>query len=210
MQRTISIFVGIVCLLLSLQLTDVEARHRRRIRNQNLSIKRKPIKFSYSFDVSDDNVQLYQSQSQTRDDKVVTGEYSWVDALGVRRVTRYRADDTGYHILEMREENPVPKSQKLKSRVRMKEAFRNRKLRKRKLRKLSTNNSIKRSSLSIRKPKVLRVVRKRKRFEPLTLSTNALKPAPAKPLPIHVLPLSILDPNEPPLFLTSAPSLSII
>ena len=36
--------------------------------------------------------------------QVVTGEFSWVDALGTRHVTVYRADENGYHILQMRKE----------------------------------------------------------------------------------------------------------
>ena len=36
--------------------------------------------------------------------QVVTGEYSWVDAAGTRHVTEYRADETGYHIVDIREE----------------------------------------------------------------------------------------------------------
>jgi hypothetical protein len=36
--------------------------------------------------------------------QVVTGQFSWVDALGTRHVTVYRADESGYHVLEMREE----------------------------------------------------------------------------------------------------------
>ena len=34
----------------------------------------------------------------------MTGQFSWVDALGTRHVTVYRADESGYHILEMRRE----------------------------------------------------------------------------------------------------------
>jgi len=30
----------------------------------------------------------------------VTGEYSWVDPEGTLHLVRYRADETGYHILE--------------------------------------------------------------------------------------------------------------
>lgn len=35
---------------------------------------------------------------------MVTGEYSWVDALGTRHVVVYRADETGYHVIQMRTE----------------------------------------------------------------------------------------------------------
>ena len=34
----------------------------------------------------------------------MTGEYSWVDPVGTRHVTVYRADETGFHIVEQREE----------------------------------------------------------------------------------------------------------
>jgi hypothetical protein len=36
--------------------------------------------------------------------QVVTGQFSWVDALGTRHVTVYRADENGYRIVEMRNE----------------------------------------------------------------------------------------------------------
>ena len=36
--------------------------------------------------------------------QVVTGQFSWVDALGTRHVTVYRADASGYHVIEMRNE----------------------------------------------------------------------------------------------------------
>eukprot|EP00096_Caligus_rogercresseyi_P011646 TRINITY_DN4652_c0_g1_i2.p1 TRINITY_DN4652_c0_g1~~TRINITY_DN4652_c0_g1_i2.p1 ORF type:complete len:235 (+),score=36.35 TRINITY_DN4652_c0_g1_i2:104-706(+) len=196
---TISLFVGIVCLLVGCLYSPVECRNRRRVVH-NLPIRTRPIKYTYSFDVADDNVQLYQSQSQTREDKVVTGEYSWVDSVGVRRVTRYRADDSGYHILEMREEHPSHEGPILKKgRVRMKEAYRKvRKVRKPKLRQGQVH----------RKPRVLRVRRKKKKDKEALrsksfLPLNDFRPDPARPLPI-------IQANEPSFFLTSAPSLSII
>ena len=53
--------------------------------------------------------------------QVVTGEFSWVDALGTRHVTVYRADENGYHILEMRKElgfvNIIPNNLQQKKKV---------------------------------------------------------------------------------------------
>lgn len=37
----------------------------------------------------------------------MTGEFSWVDGAGTRHVTVYRADDQGYHVLELRTEPGV-------------------------------------------------------------------------------------------------------
>jgi len=39
--------------------------------------------------------------------QVVTGEFSWVDGAGTRHVTVYRADENGYHVLELRTEPGV-------------------------------------------------------------------------------------------------------
>ena len=39
----------------------------------------------------------------------MTGEYSWIDGVGTRHVVEYRADETGYHVLDMRQEKNVVK-----------------------------------------------------------------------------------------------------
>ncbi len=39
----------------------------------------------------------------------MTGQYSWVDNLGTRHVVVYRADKTGYHIVDMRKEEGAVK-----------------------------------------------------------------------------------------------------
>jgi len=58
--------------------------------------------YTYSYQVADEEAQTYIAQTESRDNSVVTGEYSYVDPLGSLITVRYTADENGYR--ETREE----------------------------------------------------------------------------------------------------------
>lgn len=53
-------------------------------------------KYSYTYQVADEEAQTYIKQAEERDNNVVTGEYSYVDPLGALITVKYRADENGY------------------------------------------------------------------------------------------------------------------
>lgn len=72
--------------------------------------------YKYQFNVVDDEAQVYQYQKQQREKGIVNGEYSWVDGVGTRHVVVYRADETGYHVLDNRQEKNAIKIKERKPR----------------------------------------------------------------------------------------------
>ena len=60
--------------------------------------------YTYSYQVSDDDQQTYMAKTENRDGDDVTGEYSYVDALGQLVTVTYTAGAMGYS--ETREVTP--------------------------------------------------------------------------------------------------------
>ena len=60
--------------------------------------------YTYSYQVSDDDQQTYIAKTENRDGDEVTGEYSYVDALGQLVAVTYTAGAMGY--TETREITP--------------------------------------------------------------------------------------------------------
>jgi len=54
-------------------------------------------KYTYTYQISNDNAQTYIAKTETRDGDAVQGEYSFVDPLGNLITVKYQADDVnGY------------------------------------------------------------------------------------------------------------------
>ena len=72
--------------------------------------------YTFQYKVADNEEQVYQAHHQDMADSVVNGEYSWVDPVGTLHLVRYRADDTGFHIIDMQQKqgfvNITPKKTK--------------------------------------------------------------------------------------------------
>jgi len=83
--------------------TDAEAQ-RRALDGQDM-FDLNPV-YTYSYQVANDNEQVYMAQTESRDGDDVSGEYSYVDPLGHLITVTYTANDVdGYSETRVVEEN---------------------------------------------------------------------------------------------------------
>ncbi|XP_053691796.1 putative uncharacterized protein DDB_G0274435 [Sabethes cyaneus] len=66
-----------------------------------------PIGYDFSYSVQDPITGDYKSQEESRRNGNVRGQYSWIDANGIRQIVEYRADDRNGFSSEHRREPAV-------------------------------------------------------------------------------------------------------